>query len=94
MNKGDIISGVAQATGLSKAKCERVINASIEFVMAALAKGDSVMIKDFGVFESQDRAPRVARNPQTGEPIQVSATKRVTFRPGRLLQGVVKEENK
>jgi len=86
LNKQDLIAAVAERSGLTKKDAEKAVNATIESIEDALAKGDKVSLVGFGTFEVRDRAARVGRNPQTGEEIRIAAAKVPTFKAGKLLK--------
>ena len=86
MNKGDLISAVAAGTGLSKADAGRAVDATLSAVAGSLASGDSVALVGFGTFNVRHRAARMGRNPQTGESIQIQASKSVGFKAGKALK--------
>lgn len=94
MNKTELIGAVAQKAGLTKKDTEKAINSFIDVVQETLAEGDTVAILGFGTFSARDRAAREGRNPRTGEPIQIPASRVPVFRPGRGLRDAVKTENK
>ena len=86
MNKADLISQVAEKTGLTKRDCERAVNAMVETIEQALANGEKVSLVGFGTFEVRTRRARTGRNPQTGESIHIPASKVPAFRPGKALK--------
>lgn len=86
MNKQDLVNAVAERSGLTKKDAEKAVNATIEVIEGALAKGEKVSLVGFGTFEVRDRAARVGRNPQTGEEIRIAAAKVPTFKPGKGLK--------
>ena len=86
MNKAELISQVAEKTGLTKKDCERAVNAVVEVIEEALARGEKVSLVGFGTFEVRDRRARTGRNPQTGQSIHIPASKVPTFRPGKSLK--------
>lgn len=71
MTKADIVDRIAEGTGLTKLETEAVVDGFIITVMEALEAGRAVELRGFGSFRVRERAPRVARNPQTDEPIEV-----------------------
>ena len=91
MNKTDLISLAAEGSGITKKDAERVIEAAIDAVTAALADGEKVQLTGFGTFEVKDRQARVGRNPKTREAVQIPATKAVTFKPSKNLKEIVGE---
>lgn len=89
MNKSELIEQIARATGESKAVTERVLNGFAGTVQQELAKGGEVFVTGFGVFKVTDRAARVGRNPQTGEALNIPASKGVKFSAGKALREAV-----
>ena len=89
MNKTDLVAVAAEKAGLSKKDTERVLNAAIDTVVAALVKGERVQISGFGIFEVKEREARVGRNPRTKEAIQIPASKAPTFKAGKALKDAV-----
>ncbi len=89
MNKSELVSKVAEKSGLTKKDTERAINSFIEVVQESLAQGEPVVILGFGTFSVRDRAAREGRNPRTGEPIQIPAGKMPVFKPGKGLKDAV-----
>jgi DNA-binding protein HU-beta len=90
MNKASIVEMVHEKLGGTKADAERVVDGIFDGITAALTKGDEVSIAGFGIFSVKARAARQARNPRTGEMVQVAATKVPKFRPAKALKDAVK----
>jgi DNA-binding protein HU-beta len=90
MTKTDLVEAVAEKTDLTKADSNRALNAVLDTISTALSRGQTVQVTGFGTFEVRDRAARKARNPQTGEEIDVPATQVPAFRAGKSLKDVVK----
>ena len=86
MNKSDLVSAIADNSGLSKADSARALEATTSAISGALAGGDSVAITGFGSFLVRARAARTGRNPQTGAAIQISASNAPAFKAGKLLK--------
>ncbi len=82
MNKGELVEAMATSSGLSKADAERALNAFIESVQSAVAKNDKVTLPGFGAFSQTSRSARTGRNPRTGEPVQIAASKSAKFSVG------------
>ena len=89
MNKSDLIAAAAQSTGVCKKDAERVLNAALDHISAALASGSKVQLSGFGSFEVKDREARVGRNPRTKETIQIPATKLPAFKAAKALKDAV-----
>lgn len=86
MNKAELVSSVADKAEVTKKEAEKIITAVFDVVEEALAKGEKVQLVGFGTFEVRDRAARTGRNPQTGEEIQIAATRVPAFRAGKALR--------
>ena len=86
MNKSDLVSAIADSSGLSKADAARALEATTSAISGALASGGSVGITGFGSFLVRARAARTGRNPQTGAAIQISASNVPAFKAGKLLK--------
>lgn len=89
MNKSELITAAAQKSGLTKADQERATNATFETIREALTNNDAVRLVGFGTFEVAERAARQGRNPQTGEVIQIKASKQPKFKAGKELKDAV-----
>ncbi|MBQ2759447.1 MAG: HU family DNA-binding protein [Clostridia bacterium] len=90
MNKTELVAAVAAKAGLSKKDAEAATKAVVDAVTEALAKGEKVQLVGFGTFEVKDRAAKQARNPRTGEVIEVAASKAPAFKAGQALKDAVK----
>lgn len=86
MNKSELISTVAQATGVQKKDAEQVVNATFDIIAATLARGEKVQLSGFGAFETRQRQGRVGRNPVTGEAVQIPAKTAAVFEPSPILK--------
>ena len=86
MNKADLISAIANETGLSKKDTEATVNSFVNVVSGALESKDSVQLIGFGTFETRERAARTGRNPQTGEELKIAASTVPAFKPGKALK--------
>lgn len=73
MTKADIVDRIAEGTGLTKIETKAVVDGFMTVVAQALEEGERIELRGFGSFSVQHRAPRMARNPQTNEPIKVEA---------------------
>lgn len=89
MNKSELIDAVASKTELSKKDSEKAVNAVVDSVKAALAKGDKVQLVGFGTFEVRKRNARTGLNPQTKKAIKIPATKVPAFKAGKALKDAV-----
>ena len=86
MNKTELITLAAQNAGMARKDAERVINAAIDAMTAALVNGDKVQLSGFGSFEVKDREARIGRNPHTKEEIEIPATRVPSFKASKALK--------
>jgi DNA-binding protein HU-beta len=86
MNKTELIAAVAKEAGLKKVDAEKAVAAVLNTIESELKAGNKVQLIGFGTFEAKVRPARVARNPRTGESIQVEASKAPTFKASKVLK--------
>lgn len=86
LNKGELITAIAEKTPVAKKDVEQVINGFIETVGDTLQQGEDVTLVGFGSFIVKDQAARVGRNPATGEPLEIPAKKVPGFKAGKPLK--------
>jgi DNA-binding protein HU-beta len=89
MTKADIVTSVADKTGLTKKDSEKAINAVIDTIVEGLAAGDKVQFVGFGTFEVRTRAAREGVNPRTKEKITIAESAVPAFKAGSLLKNAV-----
>ena len=89
MNKTELISAIAEKSGLSKKDSEKALSAAVDSISDALVAGDKVQLVGFGVFEVKSRAARMGRNPKTKEAIKIPASKTPIFKAGKALKDAV-----
>ena len=85
MNKSELVRAIGSKTEMTNSSAERALNAVIE----ALSAGDKVKLVDFGSFEVRTRSARTARNPRTGEKIEIGEAKTPIFKAGKALKDSV-----
>ena len=90
MNKTELIAAIAEKAGVSKKDAEKVVNATVEVITDAMAKGDKVALTGFCSFEVRERAEREGKNLHTGEKIKIAACKVPAFKAGKALKEAVK----
>lgn len=90
LNKTELIAKVAEMTELTKKDATKAVDAVFASISDALATNDKVQIIGFGNFEVRERAARKGRNPQTGEEIEIAASKVPAFKPGKALKDALK----
>ena len=89
MNKTELIDAMADSADISKAAAGRAFDAAVAAITEALKNGDQVSLIGFGTFKISERAARTGRNPQTGETIQIAASKSPSFKAGKALKDAV-----
>ena len=90
MTKTDLIDALADKAGLTKVDAKKAVDLVTEVITRALARGEKITWTGFGTFEVRSRAARMGRNPQTGVPMRIPATKTPAFRAGKSLKDAVK----
>lgn len=86
MKKSELITAMAEKSGLDKKSAEKALNAFTDTVAEALKAGDKVQLVGFGTFEVSERGERSGRNPQTGEEMVIPASKNPKFKAGKSLK--------
>lgn len=89
MNKQELVAGISEKSGLTKKDSEAALKGFLETVEEALVAGDKVQLVGHGTYEIRERAAREGRNPATGEPLQIQASKSVGFKVGKALKDAV-----
>ncbi len=91
MNKNELVEAVADKIGGTKADSSRAIEAIFDVISDELKDGGEVRLVNFGTFLVAERKATTGRNPRTGEPIEISASKQPKFRPGKVLKEAVND---
>lgn len=91
MNKGELAAAVADKTDLSKAQATSAVDAVFDVISDRLRAGEEVRLLGFGNFSVASRAASTGRNPQTGETMQIKASKQAKFKPGKGLKDAVNQ---
>lgn len=86
MTKADIVEKVYERVGFSKKESNKIVELILETIKENLERGEKVKISGFGNFEIRRKKPRIGRNPQTGEEIEISARHVLTFKPSQVLK--------
>ena len=88
-NKTELVAAIAEQTELSKKDAEKALKAFTDIVADELKKGEKVQLVGFGTFEVSERAAREGRNPQSGEPMTIAASKAPKFKAGKALKDMI-----
>ena len=86
MNKTELIAAAAERSGMTKKDTEKALNAALDAITAALVAGDKVQVSGFGIFEVKEREARIGRNPQTGEPMEIAASRVPAFKASKTMK--------
>lgn len=86
MNKGELVEAIAAKANVTKKDADIVLSATLDAILEAVAGGDKVTLVGFGSFEQRERKAREGRNPATGKPIQIPATRVPAFSAGKLFR--------
>lgn len=90
MTKKDIVMRVSNETNLTQIDVKKVVQRTLDAIVESLEKGETVELRNFGVFKVKTRKGRLGRNPRTGHEVDVPEKKVVVFKPGLILKGRVK----
>ena len=91
MNKTELVAEIAEKANTSKKETEVVLRAFTDVVTEQLKKGKKIKLVGLGTFEESERSARTGRNPQTGEEMQIAASKAPKFKAGKALKDAVNE---
>jgi DNA-binding protein HU-beta len=89
LNRKELVDSIQKHTSVARADVDKVLGSLIQHTQVAVKKGERVALVGFGTFERQDRKARTARNPRSGAPVKVKATKVPRFRAGQGFKDVV-----
>lgn len=84
--KKEIVKTIAESTALTQVQTKEVVQRTFDAIIDAIVSDGRIELRNFGVFELKARRPRKARNPRTGEPVDVPAKTVVVFKPGRIME--------
>ena len=90
MTKKEIVLKIAEETDLKQTDVKTVVQKTFDHIIDALSKGQTIELRNFGVFKVKSRKPRMGRNPKTGESVPIPERKKVVFKPGMVMKKKVK----
>ena len=93
LTRADLSDAIHNEIGLSRAECSNLVEAILDQMGHALAKGQNVKISGFGTFILRDKSQRIGRNPKTGVEVPISPRRVLTFRPSHLMKDRVAAGN-
>lgn len=91
MTKKEIVKQISDKLKLPQIKTKEIVQLTFDSIVETLVREGRIELRNFGVFEVKRRKPRKARNPRTGESVQVEGKNVVTFQPGKVMEDQVKE---
>ncbi|MCF6776932.1 HU family DNA-binding protein [Thiotrichales bacterium 19X7-9] len=89
MNKSELVTAISKEADVTKEVAQRVLDATVTSITSSLKKGDQVSLVGFGSFQVRKRAARQGRNPKTGQPMTIAASKSPVFKAGKGLKDAV-----
>ena len=90
MTKSELVKKMAESAGINQKQAAAALDAALEGIVAAVSADDKVQFTGFGTFEAKERSARQAKNPRTGEIIEVAACKVPSFKAGKAFKDLVK----
>lgn len=90
MTKKDIVLKIAEETGLKQTDVKLSVQKALDHIIAALGRGETVELRNFGIFKVRSRRPRVGRNPRTGTKVPIPERKAVSFKAGMIMKKKVR----
>lgn len=91
MTKKDIVRTISEEVGLTQQQTKEIVQKTFDAIIDCLVREERIELRNFGVFEVKPRAARKARNPRTGEQVDVPRKHVVTFKPGKYMEAKVRE---
>jgi len=91
MNRQDLITAVAEASGLSKTDAAKAVDAIFDAIAITLSRGGDVRLTGFGTFSTSKRKASTGRNPRTGEPMQIASSTSAKFKAGKSLKEAIND---
>ncbi|NOY38945.1 MAG: integration host factor subunit alpha [Nitrospirae bacterium] len=93
MTRAELAKIIFEKVGLPKKEAQDIIEIILDTMKQTLAEGESVKITGFGTFNVRKKTPRRGRNPQTGEEMEISARRVITFKPSNILKSMIGKQN-
>jgi integration host factor subunit alpha len=91
MTKADLVDAIYERVGFSKKESAKVVEMVFDIIKDTLSDGEKIKISGFGNFVVREKRSRIGRNPQTGEEIEISARRVLTFKPSQVLRNALKD---
>lgn len=92
VTKRELVQRIAEKTGVQQVSAKEIIQTFLDEIIVELASGNRLEFRDFGVFEPKTKARRLARNPRTGDKVEVPEKTTVKFKIGRLMKKRIQDQ--
>lgn len=93
LTRADLCEAVHQEVGLSRHECAALVERTLDLIVEALEKGETVKLSGFGVFQVRAKRARMGRNPKTGEPAAIDPRRVISFRASQVMKARVDSAN-
>lgn len=93
MTKADLVERVYLKTGFSKKESAQIVEMVFDLMKSTLEKGEKIKLAGFGNFVVKQKATRKGRNPQTGDEIEITSRKILTFKPSQVLKSAINDQD-
>ena len=90
MTKKEIVTKISDQTDMKQIEIKKIVQMALDMVVESLTRGETVELRNFGIFKVKSRKARLGRNPKTGENVQIPEKKVVTFKAGLVMKEKVK----
>ena len=89
LTRADLCEAVQNEVGLSRQECSGLVERTLDLIVEALERGDTVKLSGFGVFQVREKRARMGRNPKTGEPAAINPRRVISFRASQIMKAKV-----
>jgi len=90
MTKKEIVLKIADQTNIKQIDVKKAVQMALDIIIDSLSRGETVELRNFGIFKVKSRKGRLGRNPKTGEKVEIPSKKVVTFKPGLIMKAKVR----
>ena len=90
MTKKEIVTKISDRTDIKQVDVKKVVQMTLDMITESLARGETVELRNFGIFKVRSRKPRIGRNPKTGESVEIPGKKAVAFKAGLVMKQKVR----
>ncbi len=90
MTKKEIVMRISDQTDIKQIDVKKIVQMTLDIIVDSLGRGETVELRNFGIFKVKSRKGRIGRNPKTGESVKIPEKKIVTFKPGLVMREKVR----